>query len=69
MQIEGATLPANADNYELHLRISGEVRDLDGIRFTAVATADGQDEALKPGMTIKLTDIRPTASGYYEKEF
>lgn len=69
VQIEGATLPANADNYELHLRISGEVRDLDGIRFTAVATADGQDEALKPGMTIKLTDIRPTASGYYEKEF
>lgn len=69
VQIEGATLPANAENYELHLRISGEVRDLDGIRFTAVAMADGQDEALKPGMTIKLTDIRPTASGYYEKEF
>ena len=66
--IEGGVVPANAKDHELHLHITGEIHRLDGIRFSAVATDDGSDSALAPGMTITLTNIRPTVSGYYENE-
>lgn len=67
VEIVGANIDANADNQKVTLRITGEIRGLDGIVFEARARAvDGS--ALRPDMKIRLTDIRPRVSGTYEKE-
>ncbi|MDE7376840.1 MAG: hypothetical protein K2N16_08320 [Muribaculaceae bacterium] len=69
-KITGATIKPMADNEHVTILVEmpeGGIHNLDGIKFEAVATAaDGQ--ALSPAMTIRLTNIRPCVSGYYEKE-
>lgn len=67
VDIVGADIDANASGQKVTIRITGEIRRLDGILFEAKATAVA-GQALSPDMTIKLTDIRPKVSGYYEKE-
>lgn len=67
VSIEGAKIQANSKNAPVKIRITGEIRNLDGIEFVAKASAASED-ALTPDMTIKLSQIRPKASGYYEKE-
>lgn len=67
VDIVGADIDANASGQKVTIRITGEVRRLDGIVFEARATAVA-GQALSPDMTIKLTDIRPKVSGYYEKD-
>lgn len=66
--IEGAKVPAYARNQEVKIRITGEIRGLDGIRFKAVATAQGDEKSLTPEMNLHLSKLRPTVSGYYQKE-
>ncbi len=66
--IDGATVDANANNQTVKLHITGQVRGLDGIRFTARAVAQSDEKALSPDMTILLSKIRPVVNGYYEKE-
>lgn len=67
VEIVGASINANADKQKVTLRITGEIRGLDGITFEAKArAADGS--ALRPDMKIRLTDVRPRVSGTYEKE-
>lgn len=68
VEILGAKVPANAKNYPLTLYITGTIRHLDGIRFEAKAVAQDMDSPLSPDQTVTLTDIRPTASGYYERK-
>ncbi len=68
VKIEGATIPANASNHPLSIRISGEIRDLDGISFEASVKAGASESALKPDMHIILNHIRPQVSGFYEDE-
>lgn len=68
VEIDGADINANADNQPVKLRITGEVKGIDGIRFTARAEAAADGKALAPGMTIKLSNVRPVVNGYYEKE-
>lgn len=69
-KITGATIKPMADNEHVTILVEmpeGGIHDLDGIKFEAVANAaDGN--ALSPDMTIRLTNIRPCVSGYYEKE-
>ncbi len=66
--ITGAKINPNADKQQLEIRVDGVVRGLDGIYFEAVArSADGAG-ALRPGMTINVSDIRATVNGYFEKE-
>lgn len=66
--IEGATIPAMADGKELTIRITGEINNLDGVYFKAVAKAENDKTALSPDLTITLNKVRPHVTGYYEKE-
>lgn len=68
VQIEGATVNAGAQNQQIAIRITGQIRNLDGIRFTALVTPGQQTAPLAPNMNITLTNIRPVVSGYYQKE-
>ena len=67
VDIVGANIEANASSQKVTIRITGEIRGLDGIIFEAHARAASGD-ALRPDMTIRLRDVRPRVSGYYEKE-
>lgn len=67
VQIQGAQVNANANNQAVTIHITGSVTGLDGIIFKAKATAD-DGSALNKNMTITLTNVRPKASGYYQKE-
>lgn len=69
VSVEGATLPANADNHDLRLNITGEIRHLDGVEFTATVRPDGSEAVLEPGMTITLKNIRVTVNGNYTTDF
>lgn len=68
VKIEGADISAGASGQPLHIRITGAIQGLDGIRFEATVATTADTEALTPDMTIKLSDIRPRISGYYTKE-
>lgn len=68
VSIVGAEINANADNQEIVIRITGEITKLDGIQFSATATAAPNGAALSPDMKIHLSDVRPCVSGYYQKE-
>lgn len=65
VDIVGADVPAGAKGYPVTIRITGEVRDLDGIEFTATARPGSNAEVLKPSQSIHLSSIRPKVSGYY----
>lgn len=64
VEIKGADIKANATDEPLDIYITGGIRNLDGIVFTAVAT-QATDGALTEGLKLKLSDIKATASGYY----
>ncbi len=66
--IEGADIPANADNKAVVIKISGAVTHLDGIVFTATGEVPADAQALAPNQSIICRDIRATVSGYYDKE-
>ncbi len=70
VEIQGAYVDANADGQPLDIVITGSIQNLDGICYTAVAAPKaGEDaSALTPNMHIRLTNIRPTVSGYYQTE-
>lgn len=72
LSIDGANIPAMAQNKNVTLHVSGvipENSNLDGIHFEAKGTVPDQNSpVLSPEMTITITDIRPTVSGYYIKE-
>lgn len=68
VEIVGASLAPNAKDQEVHLRITGEIKHLDGLRFTAVARPGADTSALRPDMKITVTRLRPRATGYYLKK-
>ena len=53
---------------EVNIRITGAITRLDGIHYEAVATAGAAGAALSPDMNIRVSKLRPTVSGYYQKE-
>lgn len=69
VSIEGAEIPANCTNHEITIRITGEIRRLDGIEFTAKGfVPESMSAPLDPTMSISCKNIHATVSGYYEKE-
>ena len=71
VEITGAKLAAGAEVQHLTLQITGEIRGIDGLTFVAYARSEKEEIArqLTPQMSIILTKIRPTITGYYQKEF
>lgn len=67
VEIVGAKVPANAKNVAVKIHITGEIRGLDGIEYVATANAQ-EGNALAPGMTISMKQIRPKVTGYYQDE-
>lgn len=68
VEIVGAHIPAGAKNLGVTIKTTGEIRRLDGIRFTAEVKSGNPDEALSPDMGLVLKNIRAKVSGYYEDE-
>lgn len=68
VNIEGAEIPGGAQEAPVTIRISGEVKDLDGIKFTATVTPMSS-EALSPDQSITLSKIRAKVSGNYITDF
>lgn len=68
VSIEGAVVPANAKDQEVKLYITGEVKKLDGITFTAFVYPDS-DKPLSSSQTLRLKEIKAKVSGYYVKKF
>ena len=67
VSIEGAVVPANAKDHEVKLYITGEVKKLDGITFTAFVYPDS-DKPLSSSQTLRLKEIKVKVSGYYIKK-
>lgn len=67
-EISSNVLAASSES-DLVIKLTGEIRHLDGIRIEAVLRSAGGKDALSPSQTLNLTDIRAKVSGYYDKEF
>jgi hypothetical protein len=65
--IEGGNIDAFANEQQLNIYITGEIRDLDGIRFKAYMYSSSE-QSFAPDQQIKLDSIRAHVSGYYTKE-
>lgn len=66
--IEGAKINPGAKDEPVTIRITGEVKHLDGITFTATVTPGPNDEALSPSQTLTLKKMRAKVTGNYTKE-
>lgn len=64
-----ASIPANAKNEPITVKIEGEVKHLDGIIINAKASvANGNTETLKPNQHITLSNVKARVAGNYTKE-
>lgn len=63
-----ATLPANCTNHAMTVSVKGDIKNLDGVKITAIAEP-GSNEALGPNQTIVLKNVRATVSGAYITDF
>ena len=68
VRIEGVHIADGSQAQEVNIRITGAITRLDGIHYEAVATAGAAGAALSPDMNIRVSKLRPTVSGYYQKE-
>ena len=68
VEIQSTQIPANTEGMPFEIRLTGEVRLLDGVELEARVVADESTNPLSPSQTIKLDHIRARVSGYYEKE-
>jgi lipoprotein len=66
--IEGAKVNPGAKDEPVTIRITGEVKHLDGITFTAIVKPGPNDEALSPSQTLTLKKVRAKVTGNYTKE-
>lgn len=66
--IEGVKVESGAVDEPLSIRITGEIKDLDGITFVATAKSTPQQESLRPDEHIVLKNIKATISGSYLTE-
>ena len=67
VEIEGAVIPGNAKDMPVKIYITGEVKHLDGIRFTANVYPTS-DEALAPSQSLTLKNVKAKVTGNYIKE-
>lgn len=63
--IEGAEIPANVKDYPITLRITGEVKHLDGLTYTAYCRASDAGKPLQPDQSLSLKNIKVKVSGNY----
>lgn len=67
VDVETAEIKGKSAN-DIILKMSGEIRNLDGIRIEAVL--DGTDgSALSPQQTLTLDNLKIVVGGYYENKF
>ena len=69
VEITGADIISDPNGRTITILVDGTIDGsrLDGISFTAVATAiDGS--ALSPDMKVRLSNVRPKVTGYYQKK-
>lgn len=68
IRIEGAEITPAAKGQNVSITTTGSFSGMDGVRFTATVEAGSDQSAITPDMGIKLTNVRPRVSGYYQKE-
>lgn len=68
VEVIGADIPANADNYPVTITTSGEIIGLDGFVYTVYAAPGQNNVQLKPDQHIILNNVRAKVSGKYSKE-
>lgn len=68
VQIEGVDVEEGAADKPITIKITGEIKHLDGITFTAVATPGPDIYTLQPDEHIVLKNLRVKVSGYYTSE-
>lgn len=68
VEIDGAVVKANSNNEPITIYITGTVKELDGIRFSAKAVSEADAQSLSPSQFISLKSIHATVSGYYDDE-
>ncbi len=61
-------ISANAKGEHIIIKMEGTIEHLDGITFE-VTVHPGSDDALAPGQTIRLENLRARVSGSYTTEF
>lgn len=62
-------VPAKAQNADVHFKITGDIKHLDGVKITAKLTNIGNDTALAPQLKLIVKNLKATLTGYYEDEF
>lgn len=67
-KFEGVSVKANAVDQPLNIRITEEIKHLDGIYFEAVAEPNGAENVLRPTEYILLKDLKVKVSGNYIDE-
>lgn len=60
-------VPANANNAPIELVIKGDIHDLDGVKFEALALSK-DSRPLTPNMNISISGLKVKVSGKYEAE-
>jgi hypothetical protein len=69
VKIDGAQINAGTKNAQLTVTLTGEIKGLNGIRYTAIATtADGEVRPLSPSQCITISNATATISGHYDKK-
>ena len=67
--IEGETiLRGDASDQTVRIELNGEIKNLDGVKFTAVVNPVST-EPMAPEQTITLKNIKVTVNGYYLTDF
>lgn len=66
--IEGAVVKGNTTDQPINIRITGEIKHLDGVTFKAVGRSIDSNLVLKPTQNIRLKKIKAKVSGSYIKE-
>lgn len=67
--ISSNEVAANAKGQELVMTMTGEIRDLDGVRIRAVMNAGNSGTALQPDQTLTFHNVRAKVSGSYTTDF
>lgn len=65
VEVEGLMVKSGATDEPLTIKVTGEIKDLDGITFVATAKATPQQETLRPDEHIVLKNIKAKISGSY----
>lgn len=67
MPVSATEIPAGAKNLPVTIKLAnGEVKGLDGIRYTVKLLAENGPGSIGPNQELELNDVRVTVSGYYD---